>query len=177
VARESKARLLGKLRGTTRADSHVAGPDASTPADGMEIMDPQDYPEIPPLNRKCHEDNIHQTILAALYIMWVREEYLDLYFRVYQSISNRFIQKIARKGLKDANNNKYDEENIVQTSTSYLPSGLPVDRDGMQKLADGLVERRRRRRKEEEAHNKAMELGQCLICRGIETVLQTSEMK
>jgi hypothetical protein len=137
----------------------------------MAIMDPQDCPKTPPLNRKCHKDNIHQTILAALDTMWAREEYLDLYFCVHQSILNRIIQKITRKGHKGANNDKYEKENILQTITNYLPSGLPVHRDGMHKLADGLVERRRRRRNEEEAHNEAMELGPCLICRGIETVL------
>jgi hypothetical protein len=106
----------------------------STPPEGVEIMDPRDYPEHTPLNRQCNEDNIHQTMVAEYDTMWARREYLKLHFRVYQSITKRIIGKIVRKGLEDANNEKYDEENIVETITSFLPSGVPVDSDGMQEI-------------------------------------------
>ncbi len=86
----------------------------------------QDYLTRPPMNRKCHEGNIHQTILAEYDTIGPDLNYLELYFRVYHSILNRTILKITRKGLEDAKNKKYDEKNIVQTITSYLPSVLPV---------------------------------------------------
>jgi hypothetical protein len=48
-------------------------------------------------------------------------------------------------------NKKYDEDNIVEKITSYLPSsGVPVDHGGMRKIADGLLEKRKNRRLEEE---------------------------
>ena len=84
------------------------------------------YPQRPPMNRKCHEGNIHQTILAEYDTSWPALNYLELYFRVYHSILNRTILKITRKGLEDAKNKKYDEKNIVQTITRYLPAVLPV---------------------------------------------------
>ncbi len=49
-------------------------------------------------------------------------------------MSNWILQKITRKGLEDANNEPYNEENIVQTIASYLPSGVPVDADGFLKM-------------------------------------------
>jgi hypothetical protein len=152
-----------------------------TTPEGCNRTNGMDYPEFPPLNCNCHEDNIHQTILAEYDCMWPRKTYLELYFRVYHSISSRIIQKIARKGLKDANNDKYDEANIVEKITSYLPSGLPVDRNGMRKIANGLVEIRKKRRLDEEAQlqkeKELMEISRCLICRGIKTVLQSSEIE
>ena len=133
------------------------------------------------LNRKCHEGNIHQTIVAEYDTIWPDAKYLELYFRVYHSISNRIIRKITRKGLEDANNEAYDEENIAQTIASYLPSGLPVDDDGMQNLAKELLDKRKKKRLEEEEQvqkeKNLMDLGRCLICRGIETVLKASELK
>jgi hypothetical protein len=158
----------------------VQWPEPTTP-EGCNRINPLDYPEFSPLNRNCHEDNIHQTILAEYDCMWLRQTYLELYFRVYHSISNRIIQKIARKGLKDVNKDKYDKANIVEKITSYLPSGLPVDEDGMQKIANALVERRKTRRLDEEAQlQKEMELiesSRCLIYRRIKTVLQGSEIE
>jgi hypothetical protein len=75
-------------------------------------------------------------------------------------MSNWIIRKIARKGLKDVNNEKYKKKNMVDTITSYLPSSLPVDSV----------------RIEEEARlQKKMDLIRCLICTGIEMILQTSE--
>jgi hypothetical protein len=129
-------------------------PEATTPK-GCNTMNPRDYPEFPPLNRNCREDNIHQTIhqtiLAEYDSIWPRQTYLEWIIRVYHSISNRIIRKIARKGLRDMNNDKYNEANIVEKITSYLPSGLPVDRDGMRKIANKLVEGRKTRRPDEEA--------------------------
>lgn len=152
----------------------------STPPDGEEIMDPRDYEEDPPLNRKCNEDNIHETILAECASMWANKKHLELYFRVYKSISNRIIRKIARKGLDDANNATYDEKNIVERITNYLPSGLPVDRYGMQQISNRIVEKRKIKRIDEEARlateKEQMELSRCLTCRGIEMILQASEM-
>ena len=141
----------------------------------------QDYLTRPPLNRKCHEGNIHQTILAE-YDTWCPfDTYLELYFRLYHSISKRIILKITRKGLEDAKNKKYHEKNISQTIMSYLPSGLPVDADGMSKMAKERLVRRAQKRWEEQAQlqkeKDLMELSQCLICRGIELVLKTSELK
>jgi hypothetical protein len=40
-------------------------------------------------------------------------------------------RKDNQKGLEDTNNKAYDEENIAQAIASYLPSGLPVDKDVM----------------------------------------------
>ncbi len=62
----------------------------STRLDGVEILDPLDFPgrDLPPLNRKCNEENIHLTILAEYDNIWPRHDYLELYFRVYQWISN-----------------------------------------------------------------------------------------
>ncbi len=161
---------------TTTAKSRW--PSLSVP-EGVEIMDPRDYPEYPPLNRHCSEENIHQTIIAELDIFWSRRKYLQLYFRVYQSVTNRIIRKIVRKGLVDANNATYDEENIVNTLISFLPSGLPIDEDGMQLIANKLHERRKKKRISDEAkvekEKERMELTRCLICRAIELLLQTSE--
>jgi hypothetical protein len=56
-----------------------------------------------------------------------------------------------QKGLEDANNKQYDEETIVQTIASYLPSGFPVDAHGMEKLEKELLDRRWKERLEEEA--------------------------
>ena len=91
-------------------------------------------------------------------------------------ISNRIILKITRKGLEDVKNKKYDEKNIVQTITSYLPSGLPVDKNGFLQMAKTLRERRKKEYLEEEAQKQFMYLSCCLICRGIELVLKTSEL-
>jgi hypothetical protein len=134
------------------------------------------YPQRPPLNRKCHEGNIHQTILAEYDTIRPDSNYLELYFQVYHSISNRIILKITRKGLEDAKNKKYDEKNIVQTITTYLPSGLPVDKNGFLQMAKTLRERRKKEYLEEEAQKQFMYLSCCLICRGIELVLKTSEL-
>jgi hypothetical protein len=82
--------------------------------------------------------------LAEYDYIWPWQKNLELYFRVYDSISNRIIQKITRKGLEDANNKPYDEENIVQTIRTYLPSGLPVDADGFLKMANILRETRKK---------------------------------
>jgi hypothetical protein len=148
--------------------------------DGVRI-NKQDYLTRPPLNRKCHQGNIHQTILAEYDTWRPYDTNLELYFRLYHSISNRIILKITRKGLEEAKNEKYDEKNIVQTITSYLPSGLPVDADGMSKMAKERLVRRAKKRWEEEAQlqkeKDLMELSRCLICRGIELVLKTSELK
>jgi hypothetical protein len=69
----------------------------------------------------------------------------------------------------------------VQTITSYLPSGLPVDADGMSKMAKERLVRRAKKRWEEEVQlqkeKNLMELSPCLICRGIKLVLKTSELK
>jgi hypothetical protein len=66
----------------------------------------------------------------------------------------------------------------VQTIASYLPSGLPVDTDGMRKMAKEQLVRRAEKRLEEEAQlqkeKNLMELHGCLICRGIELVMNTS---
>jgi hypothetical protein len=74
-----------------------------------------------------------------------------------------------------------DETIYVMMIKSFLPSGLPVDRDGMQKLANTLLETRKKKRIEEEARlekeKDLMELSRCLICRGIEMVLKRSEKK
>jgi hypothetical protein len=118
--------------------------------DGV-VINPKDYPTQPPLNRKCHEGNIHPTILVEYDTLWPDGDYLELYFRVYHSISNRILQKIIRKGLEEAKNKLYEEENIVQAIASYLPSGLPVDADGMKTMANELVDRRWKKRLEEEA--------------------------
>ncbi len=154
-------------------------PTSMTPQEEAQIMDPRDYPEYPPLNRHCSEENINQTIIAELDIFWSRRKYLQLYFRVYQSVTNRIIRKIVRKGLVDANNTTYDEENIVITLLSFLPSGLPIDEDGMQLIANKLHERRKKKRISDEAkvekEKERMELTRCLICRAIELLLQTSE--
>ena len=142
-------------------------------------LDRQNYPDHPPLNRQCSEDNIQQTIVAEYDTMWARGDYLELYFRVYHSITKRIIQKIVRKGLVDANHEKYDDENIVDTLTSFLPSGLPVDTIGMQQIAKRLHERRKNKRISKEAklqkEKERMELTRCLICRGIELLLQKIE--
>jgi hypothetical protein len=152
---------------------------ASTPREGVEILDERDFPDQPPLNRQCSEDNIQQTIVAEYDTWWARGDYLELYFRVYHSITKRIIQKIVRKGLVDANHEKYDDENIVDTLTSFLPSGLPVDTIGMQQIAKRLHERRKNKRISEEAklqkEKERMELTRCLICRGIELLLQKIE--
>jgi hypothetical protein len=152
---------------------------SSTPPEGVEIMDPRDYPEYPPLNRHCSEENIHQTIIAEYDTAWPRFDYVELYFRVYQSVTNRIIRKIVRKGLVDANNATYDEENIVNTLISFLPSGLPIDEDGMQLISNKLHESRKKKRISDEAkvekEKERMELTRCLICRAIELLLQTSE--
>jgi hypothetical protein len=152
---------------------------ASTQREGVEMKDPRDYPDDPPLNRQCSEDNIQQTIVAEYDTMWARGEYLELYFRVYHSITKRIIRKIVRKGLVDSNHEKYDDENIVDTLTSFLPSGLPVDTIGMQQIANRLHERRKKKRISEEAQlqkeKERMELTRCLICRGIELLLQKIE--
>jgi hypothetical protein len=128
-----------------------------------ERINPQDFPKQPPLNRRCDEGNIHQTILAEYDTIWPDEEHFKLYFRVYHSISNRIIRKITRKGFEDANNEAYDEENIAQTIASYLPSGLPVDKEGMKYMAEELLERRRKNRLEAEEQlqleKNLMELG------------------
>jgi hypothetical protein len=121
----------------------------TTPPDGLEILDYRDYQNNPPLNRKCNEENIQETILAEFVYWWANEEHLELYFRVYNSILNRIIQQIARKGLDDANNVSYDEKNIVERITSYLPSGLPVDRDGMQQISKIILEKIKNKRIEE----------------------------
>jgi hypothetical protein len=148
--------------------------------DGV-VINPKDYPTQPPLNRKCHEGNIHQTILVEYDTLWPDGDCLELYFRVYHSISNRILRKIIRKGLEEAKKKQYEEENIVQTIASYLPSGLPVGADGMKTMAKELVDRRWKKRLEEEAElqkdKDMMELSRCLICRGIELVLKTSELK
>jgi hypothetical protein len=150
---------LGKQRGKiTVPPVKVQWSEPTTP-EGYNRMNLLDYPEIPPLNRNCHEDNIYQTNLAEYYCMGPRQTYLELYFRVYHSISNRIIRKIARRGLRDVNNDKYEEANIVEKITSNLPSGLLVDGDGMRKIANELVERRKTRRLDEEAQlQKEMEL-------------------
>jgi hypothetical protein len=88
----------------------------------------------------------------------------------------RILRKIIRKGLEEAKNKQYEEENIVQTVATYLPSGLPVDADGMKTMAKKLVDRRwKKKRLEEETKLQKekvfMELSRCLICRGIELVL------
>ena len=75
----------------------------------------------------------------------------NLSFRVYHLISNRIILKITRKGLEDVKNKKYDEKNIVQRITSYLQSGLPVDKIGFLKMAKTLRETRKKEYLEEEA--------------------------
>jgi hypothetical protein len=141
----------------------------------------QDYPSHPLLNRKCHEGYILETILAEYDTLWPRRTHLELYFRVYHSITNRIIVKITGKGLEDTNNEAYVEENVAQAIASYLPSGLPVDKDVMKNMAKKLLERRKKKRLEGEAQlqkeKDLMELGQCLICRGIELVLRASELK
>ena len=151
----------------------------TTPPEETEEFDYLDYQENPPLNRKCNEENIQETILAE-FVSWGRnEEHLELYFRVYNSISSRIIRKIARKGLDDANKATYDENDIVKRIRSYLPSGLPVDWDGMQEISERILKKIKKKRIEEEARlqkqKEQMELSRCLICRGIETILQTTE--
>ena len=142
-------------------------------------MEQRDYQDEQQLKRKRSEEKIQQTIVAEYDTMWAREEYLELYFRVYHSITKRIIRKIVRKGLVDANHEKYDDENIVDTLTSFLPSGLPVDTIGMQQIANRLHERRKNKRISEEAQvqkeKERMELTRCLICRGIELLLQKNE--
>ena len=59
------------------------------PPEGIVIVDPKDYPKFPPLNRNCDKINIHETILAEYDSVWPREEYLEQYFQVYHSISNK----------------------------------------------------------------------------------------
>jgi hypothetical protein len=152
------------------------------PPDDVVVINPKDYPTEPPsLNRKCNEGNIHQTILAEYDSIWPDATHCDLYFQIYHSISNRIILKITRNGLKDANHKAYDEANIAQIIASYLPSGLPVDADGMRNMAEELLERRKKKRLEEEEQlqkeKNLMELGRCLICRGIELVLKASELE
>ena len=151
----------------------------ASPPDGVEIMDSRDYDKNPPLNRKCNVDNIHETILAEYVSMWANSEHLKLYFRVYNSISNRIIRKITRKGLDDANNATYDENNIVERIKSYLPSGLPVDNAGMLQISKRIVQKRKKKRLDEEAQlaeeMEQMELSRCLTCRAIEMILQASE--
>jgi hypothetical protein len=105
----------------------------------------QDYPPQPPLNHKCHEGNILETILAEYDTLWPRRTHLELYFRVYYSISNRIMVKITRKGIEDVNNQAYNEENVAQAIASYLPSGLPVDEDVMKNMAKELLERRKKK--------------------------------
>jgi hypothetical protein len=93
-----------------------------TPPDEVKKIDPRDYPNgFPRLKRNCNEDNIHQIILTECETMWPRDTHLKLYFRVYQSIANHIVLRIARKGLQNAGNEKYDEENIVEKVKSYLP--------------------------------------------------------
>ena len=169
----------GKDKKTRTTTATSRWPTSTPPPEGAHIMDPRDYPEYPPLNRHCSEENINQTIIAELDIFWSRRKYLQLYFRVYQSVTNRIIRKIVRKGLVDANNATYDEENIVITLLSFLPSGLPIDENGMQLIANKLHERRKKKRISGEAkvekEKERMELTRCLICRAIELLLQTSE--
>jgi hypothetical protein len=146
-----------------------------------EIINLQDYPPHPPLNRKCHQGNILETILAEYDTLWPRRTHLELYFRVYHSISNRIMVKITRKCIEDANNEAYNKEDVAQAIASYLPSGLPVEEDVMKNMAKELLERRKKKRLEDEAQlqkeKDLMELGQCLICRGINLVLRASELK
>jgi hypothetical protein len=73
---------------------------------------------------------------------------------------NWIILKITRKGLEDAKNKKYDEKNIMQTITSYLPSGLPIDKNGFLKVAKTLRETRKKENLEEEAIYDAATLQQ-----------------
>ena len=145
-----------------------------------EVINPKDYPTPPSLNRKCNEGNIYQTILAEYDSIWPNATHCELYFQIYNSISNRIILKITRNGLKDANKQSYTEVDIAQTITSYLPSGLPVDADGMKNMAEELRKNRKKKRLEEEElvqkEKNMMELGRCLICRGIELVLKASEL-
>jgi hypothetical protein len=123
----------------------------------------KDWPTQPRLNRKCHEGNILQTIVAEYDTVWPEEEYLELYYQVYRSISNRIILKITRKGLEDANNKAYDEGIIAQTIASYLPSGLPIDKEGMKKMAEELFQSRKMKRLDKEIQlqreTNLMELG------------------
>ena len=123
----------------------------TTPPEETEDFDYLDYQENPPMNRNCNEENIQETILAE-FVSWGRnEEHLELYFRVYNSISRRIIGKIARKGLDDANKATYDENDIVKRIRSYLPSGLPVDWDGMQEISERILKKIKKKRIEEEA--------------------------
>ena len=96
-----------------------------------------------------------------------------MYYRVYCSISNRIILKITRKRLEDANREAYNEGIITQTIASYLPLSLPIDKEAMREMAEELYQSRKRKRLGEDW----MELGQCLICRGIELVLKASDLK
>jgi hypothetical protein len=147
---------------------------------GRVVINPNDYPSRPPLNRECHEGNIHQTILAEYDTVWPHGKYLDLYWRVYHSISNRIILKIIRKCLQDAKNEQYDEQYLVQTISSYLPSGLPFDEDDMNKMAKDLLDTRTKKSKEErlkiQLEYHLRDLCSCLIERGIELVLERSEL-
>jgi hypothetical protein len=79
---------------------------------------------------------------------------------------------IATTGLGSAHNETHYPDHIVNMITSYLPSNLPFNSDGFQSLANVLLEKRRKQSLEEKASS---ELTPCLICRGIEMVLQRSE--
>jgi hypothetical protein len=64
----------------------------------------------------------------------------------------------------------------VQTIRTYLPSGLPLDKNEFLKMAKILRETRKKEWLEEYAQKQLMDLSCCLICRGIELVLKTSEL-
>ncbi len=53
---------------------------------------------------------------------------------------------------------------------------MPVDKNGFLQMAKTLRERRKKEYLEEEAQKQFMYLSCCLICRGIELVLKTSEL-
>ena len=153
----------------------VPRPHAPLPA-GVEILDPRDYPpNYLSLNRRCR-DNIHQTIVTEYDTFWPRSEHLDLYLQVYASMSTRLIARIVTQGLANIQCKAYHPNIVVKLITSYLPSELPVDDDGFRALAKQRVTGRKKERKEAEAKVKEeqqrMELIQCLLCRGIELMLQ-----
>ncbi len=144
--------LLPSLEESLRRRTELANQRlSSTQPDGVEILNPLDFPapDRPPLNRKCNEKNIHLTILSEYDNIWPRHDYLELYFRVYQSICNRLIRMIARTG-----NETHYPDHIVNMITSYLPSSLLVDSDGFRSLANVLLEKRRKQRREEKASSE-----------------------
>ena len=160
---------------------------------GCTVMDERDYPNNnPPLNRNCRE-NIFQTIVGEYDTMWARREHLHLYFRVYASMSNRLMTRIVQKGLASIQYIGYNPAIVVDLITAFLPSEpidgydkpfrLPVDSGGFRAIADKLVMRRKQKREVEEATLKSekqaekecVELTQCLICRGMELLLQRCE--